>query len=66
MERLYTTRELTEWFGVTRQAILNWRRAGKLESTHLGGVIRYKESQVQAFLAKSGAAYRGKGQGTGA
>lgn len=63
MEKLYTTKELSGWFRVTRQSIALWRKEGKLDYIRVGAAVRYSESQVQDFLMKSGAAYQEKGQG---
>lgn len=45
-EKLLTTNQLAEKLQVTRQTILNWRKAGKVREYKVGSTIRFKLSEV--------------------
>jgi excisionase family DNA binding protein len=50
LERYYTPPELAAQYRVTRQAIWNWIRQGRLRAIRLGTVYRISESDWNAFL----------------
>jgi len=53
-EPLLTPREVAAMFRVDPKTVTRWANAGKLTSVRtLGGVRRYKESEVRALLAAS-------------
>lgn len=50
-EKLYTMQELAEHFKVTPRTIFNWRKAGKIKGTRIGGRYwRFTESAVKAAM----------------
>lgn len=52
-ETLLTPAEVAAMFRVDPKTVTRWAKAGKLSSIRtLGGHRRYKESEVQGFLAK--------------
>lgn len=51
-ERLLTPAEVAAMFRVDPKTVTRWAKAGKLSSIRtLGGHRRYREAEVQAFLA---------------
>ena len=50
MEKLYTVNEVCEYFGVTRDTVYAWMRAGRLPYVQFGGRRRVTESAVQGFI----------------
>ena len=45
--------EVAGMFGVDRRTVLNWARAGKINSQRTaGGHRRYRESEVRALVAE--------------
>lgn len=54
-ENLVTRQELAEQFKVTVPTIRRWEKQGKLLPVRLSaGVVRYRLSQVEQFLAEAG------------
>lgn len=53
-DKLLTPEQTAELLGVTTGTLANWRskKSKKLSYVQLGGVIRYKQSQVQSFIDK--------------
>lgn len=52
-ETLLTPAEVAAMFRVDPKTVTRWAKAGKLSSIRtLGGHRRYRESEVQGFLAK--------------
>lgn len=50
MEKLLTTKELAEYLKVTTGTIENWRVAGTGPKYVKAGGVRYRESDIQAWL----------------
>jgi excisionase family DNA binding protein len=50
-ERLLTAREVAERLGVARATILRWTRRGELPAFKLGRALRYREAEVESWLA---------------
>ena len=58
-ERLLTAREVAELLGVSTETVLRWTRAGDLPAIRLpGGAIRYRPSELEAWLAGRATAVR--------
>jgi excisionase family DNA binding protein len=49
-ERLVTSAELAEFLSVSPGTVLDWFEAGKLPGFKLGRVVRFRESEVLAWL----------------
>ena len=49
-EIYYTSPELAATYKVTRQAIWNWIRQGRIKAIRLGNVYRISESEWTRFL----------------
>ena len=49
-ERYYTSPELAATYKVTRQAIWNWIRQGRIKAIRLGTKYRISESEWMKFL----------------
>jgi excisionase family DNA binding protein len=49
-ERLLTARELADLLGFKTGTIVDWAEAGKLPAFLLGGRLRFKESEIEAWL----------------
>ena len=49
-ERYYTINELTAMFGVTRTAVYDWMKAGKLDFVVVGTRRRVLQSHLDAFI----------------
>ena len=49
-ERYYTPPELAATYRVTRQAIWNWIKQGRIKAIRLGTVYRISESEWLRFL----------------
>jgi excisionase family DNA binding protein len=60
-DRLLTARQVAERLGFTVETVLRWTRAGKLPAFKLNNAVRYREDDVEAWLAAraTGAAPRG-------
>jgi excisionase family DNA binding protein len=51
-ERFLTSRELADQLGFTTSTIQNWYEAGKLPGLKLGGRLRFRLSEVEAWLER--------------
>jgi excisionase family DNA binding protein len=49
-ERLLTARELGELLGFSASTIVDWSERGEVPSFKLGGRLRFRESEVLAWL----------------
>jgi len=49
-ERLLTARELAALLGFAAGTVVDWAEAGKLPAFKLGGRLRFRESEVLAWL----------------
>ena len=49
-ERFYSINELTAMFGVTRTAVYDWMKAGKLDFVVVGTRRRVLQSHLDAFI----------------
>jgi excisionase family DNA binding protein len=49
-ERLLTSRELGELLGFSPATIVDWFEAGKLPGFRIGGRLRFRGSEVEAWL----------------
>ena len=49
-ERLLTARELAELLGFAAGTVVDWAEAGTLPAFKLGGRLRFRESEVVAWL----------------
>jgi excisionase family DNA binding protein len=49
-ERLVTARELAELLGFSASTIVDWAEAGGLPAFKIGGRLRFRESEVLAWL----------------
>ncbi len=54
MEKLYTIKELAEYFNVSKDTIWRWIRNNELNTINIGGRKRVKESDLQAFIDRGG------------
>jgi excisionase family DNA binding protein len=51
--RLRTPRELAELLGVSTETVLRWTRRGELPAIKLpGGAIRFRETDLEAWIAE--------------
>jgi excisionase family DNA binding protein len=50
MERLLTSRELAAVLGFSTATIVDWAEAGKVPVFKVGGRLRFRESEVLAWL----------------
>jgi excisionase family DNA binding protein len=59
-DRLLTAREVAERFGLTVETVLRWTRRGEMPAFKLGTAVRYRESELEAWLVErmTGAAPR--------
>jgi excisionase family DNA binding protein len=63
--RLLTTREVAEQLGVTRETILRWTRRGVLPAFRLpGGAIRYRQTELDAWIETHATGATGRGGDT--
>jgi excisionase family DNA binding protein len=53
LERLYTVDETAQHFQVTRAAVYNWMKAGKLRFVYVGSSRRIPESALHDFIRES-------------
>lgn len=51
-ERLLTARELGELLGFAAGTVVDWAEAGKVPAFKIGGRLRFRESEVVAWLEK--------------
>jgi excisionase family DNA binding protein len=49
-ERLLTARELGELLGFAPATIVDWFEAGKLPGFRIGGRLRFRPSEIEAWL----------------
>jgi excisionase family DNA binding protein len=49
-ERLLTARELAELLGFAAGTIVDWAEAGKVPAFKVGGRLRFRLSEVEAWL----------------
>ena len=49
-DRLLTARELAEYLGLSPSTILDWWEAGRLPGFKLGQAVRFRSSEVEAWL----------------
>jgi len=49
-DRLLTTREVAELLALSTATVLDWFEAGRLPGFKLGRVVRFRESEVLAWL----------------
>ncbi len=49
-ERLLTARELADQLGFSASTIVDWAEAGDLPAFKIGGRLRFRESEVLAWL----------------
>lgn len=49
-DRLLTARELAELLGFAAGTIVDWAEAGEVPAFKLGGRLRFRESEVLAWL----------------
>jgi excisionase family DNA binding protein len=60
-DRLLTTREVAERFGVVTETILRWVRSGRLPAIRLStGAIRFCESEIESWLDEHATAAPGR------
>jgi len=52
-ERLLTARELGELLGFAAGTIVDWAEAGRLPCFKIGGRLRFRASEVEAWLEES-------------
>jgi excisionase family DNA binding protein len=59
-DRLLTARQVADRLGITAETVLRWTRRGDLPGFKLGRAIRYREADLDAWLAEhaTGAADR--------
>lgn len=48
-ERLWTTKDVAEYMGVTEETVRVWVRSGELEVTRAGNRMRFDPSAVKAL-----------------
>ena len=51
-ERLLTARQLAELLGFAPGTIVDWAEAGKLPCYRIGGRLRFRADEVEAWLAE--------------
>jgi excisionase family DNA binding protein len=49
-ERLLTAREVSDVLGFSPSTIVDWAEAGKMPAFKVGGRLRFKESEIEAWL----------------
>lgn len=50
LERLYSPAEVSKLWSIPADTLRAWARNGRLPSVRLGGVVRFRESDLAAFL----------------
>ena len=59
-DRLLTAAEVAEWLGFSPETVLRWTRRGELPALKLpGGPIRFRQSEVEAWLEERATPRRG-------
>jgi len=59
-DRLVTSRQLADQLAVSTETVLRWTRDGKLPAIRLpGGAIRYRESDLDAWIEERATTERG-------
>lgn len=51
--RLLKPEEVAEYLGVSRRAVMNWLRAGRIRGVKVGRFWRVRPEDLEAFLEKS-------------
>jgi len=51
-ERLLTAREVADRLGLSTETVLAWVRRGELPAFRLGRAVRFRESDLDEWLAK--------------
>jgi excisionase family DNA binding protein len=59
IERLLTAREVGERLGLTTETVLVWVRRGELPALRLGRAIRFRETDLDAWLEQRATPRRG-------
>jgi len=49
-EKQYTVKEISEHFRVSRQAVYDWIKEGKLKAIRLGERVRVPDSALRSFI----------------
>ena len=49
--KLYTIKQVTEYFKLTRQTLNKLEKQGKLVPVRIGSSIRYKKSDIEKILS---------------
>jgi len=49
-EKLYTVKEVADYFRVSRQAVYDWINRGLLRALRLGDRVRIPESALKEFI----------------
>ena len=44
--KLYTIKEITESFGVSRQTVSNWRKKGLIKEIKIDRTVRFSEEEI--------------------
>jgi excisionase family DNA binding protein len=57
--RLLTAREVADLLGVKPETVLRWTRRGELPAFRLGRAIRFREDDLEAWLAERATPSRG-------
>lgn len=55
LERLYSMKEIMEYFGVSRDKVLDWIERRNMPAAKIGRLWKFKVSEVDAWM-KSGVA----------
>ncbi len=50
LERLLTARELADVLGMAPATVLDWHEAGRIPSFKIGTAVRFRASEVEAWL----------------
>jgi excisionase family DNA binding protein len=58
-DRLLTAREVGIRLGVSTETVLRWVRQGKLPAFQLGRAIRFREDEIEQWLAERATSERG-------
>jgi excisionase family DNA binding protein len=58
-DRLLTTRQVADRFGLSPETVLRWVRRGQLPAFRLGGAIRFREQELDAWLEQRATPRRG-------